>query len=880
MTRSRTSIVAALVLLALALLGIWIGSALDRRTSAENDLAQSGAPVESLRSAAADATDDRRAVGEATTGDESGLAAVRPSAILGPEPESGSPDGIAVHIVFGDTHDPVPGARVALHNYGTGEPPRLVRARIEERASSSTDKLAGPVEAVGSSVLNHPWRELIADEHGVVRVPRIGLLGVVARHDARGAHWHGALDVQASLRESSARVELFLERAGAIEIEVRANDGSPAAGVQVLLLATRSERVREFSPSLWRRGSDMIGVATTDAAGFASFRESGVRWADRTDIWATVGLPLDPSTRPKAELRQGGGALRTEARIQLPPTGTVRVRVPSALAGLAVHTVGEPMRYTGPAKDGIAAFERVGLGLDLESYDSMGDTANSVRFDGPRAEGEVVWADVPSAREVGPVAWLLVDPDGEALRHHVVERTSYEGESWAGRATTSTDELGAVHVWPQESDVWIESFGRAGAASQSVRLGAWILAEDLARGPTGPVVLHPLEEVGTGIVVDERGEPVADAELVLLEAHANDPSAFVGLGSVHLPRATATAESNGDGTFRLFARPPDRGATSIADTLRSRQLFAWKAGAPLAEPVPFVPGGFHKVVVARPAAVRGSIQAPKGLPRDSLEVKIHTQTGATTRLQWLDEAGDGERLDFPFFSPLAPSDARELVVHSSLDGSRIASWPLALRALEHNDAGLFELDGLIPTTRIHFEFEGGLVPATVSIDSPTSPPTFRTLRVPATGPTLVPSPVAPLAVRLSAHGFRDLDVELGTSDVLVVFQQVGSVRLTLPGGLAAIPERISITLWVGAQIEATKRYAPESVFPWPGEIHMPLAGPARLRVRFAASGSAKLLGPEVSLEVDAAALREGATLEIPVDPAEWSNWIEAAARKP
>lgn len=879
MTRSRTSILAALGLLALALLGIWIGSALDRRSAAENDLAQSGVHVADLRSAAPETPDDRRTVDGLKAADDSAPAAVRPSAMLGPEPESGSPDGIVVHVAFGDTRDPAPGARVALHNYGTGEPPRLVRARIEERASSSTDKPAGPVEAVGSSVLNHPWRELIADKHGVVRVPRIGLLGVVARHDARGAHWHGALDVQASLRESSARIELLLERAGAIEIEVRANDGSPASGVQVLLLASRSETARGFSPSSWEHGSDMIGVAATDSAGFASFREAGVRWADRTDIWATVGLPLDPATQPKAVLRKEGGSLQTEARIQLPPTGTVRVRVPSTLAGLAVHTVGEPTRYSGAAEEGVATFERVGLGLDLEAYNNLGDTSNSVRFDGPRAEGEVVWAEVPPAPDGGPVAWVLVDPEGEALIHHVVERTSYEGESWDRRSITRTDELGAVQVWRQEGDLWIESFGKSGAEPPSVRLGAWILSAELERGPTGPVVLQPLEEVGTGIVVDDRGEPVVDAQLVLLTTDSNEPFSFVSLGAVRLPRATATAESNGDGTFRLLARPPDRGETSIADTLRSRQLFAWKAGAPLAEPVPFVPGGFHRVVVARPAVVRGSIRAPKGLPRDSLQAEIHAQTGATTRLQWLDASGDGERIDFPFFSPLAPGDARELVVRSSLDGSRIASWPLALRALELNDAGLFELDGLVPTTRIHFEFEGGLLPVTVSIDSPTSPPTFRTLRVPATGPTLVPSPAAPLAVRLSAHGFRDLEVELGASDVLLVFQQLASVRLTLPGGLAAIPERISITLWVGAQIEATKRYAPESVFPWPGEIHMPLAGPARLRVRFAASGSAKLLGPEVSLEVDAAALREGATLEIPVDPTEWSNWIEAAARE-
>lgn len=880
MTRSRTSILAALGLLALALLGIWIGSTLDRRSAAENDLAQSGAPVESLRSAAPDAPDDRRAIDELRTADESARSTVRPLATLGPEPESGSPDGIAVHVAFGDTHDPAPGARVALHNYGTGEPPRFVRARIEERASRSTDKPAGPVEAVRSSVLNFPWRELIADEHGVVRVPRIGLLGVVARHEARGAHWRGALDVNDALRSAGARIELFLERAGAIEIEVRANDGLPAPGVQVLLLATRSETARGFSPSFWQQGSDLIGVATTDPLGSASFREAGIRWADRTDIWATVGLPLDIATRPKAELRRGGGPLRTEARIQLPPTGTVRVRVPSALAGLAVHTSGEPMRYSGAAEDGVAAFERVGLGLDLEAYDNMGDTSNSVRFDGPRAEGEVVWAEVPQAPDGARVEWRFVGPDGEALAHHVVQSTWFEGETSAPGWITRTDELGAVQFTPQEADLWIESFGRSSGEPQSVRLGAWILAAELERGPTGSVVLQPLEEVGTGIVVDDRGEPVVDAQLLLMAASSKGMVTWASVGLVHPPRTTATAESNGDGSFRLLARPPDPGAASVPETLGSLHLFARKNNCPPAQPVAFVPGGFHRVVVARPAVVRGLIRAPKGLPRDSLQAEIHAPTGATTRLQWLDAAGDGERLDFPFFSPLAPSDARELVVHSSLDGSRIASWPLALRALEHNDAGLFELDGLIPTTRIHFEFEGGLVPKTVSIDSPTSPPTFRTLRVPATGPTLVPSPAAPLAVRLSAHGFRDVEVELGAGDVLVVFQQVGSVRLTLPGGLAAIPERISITLWVGAQIEATKRYAPESVFPWPGEIHMPLAGPARLRVRFAASGSAKLLGPEVSLEVDAAALREGATLEIPVDPTEWSNWIKAAAREP
>jgi len=277
------------------------------------------------------------------------------------------------------------------------------------------------------------------------------------------------------------------------------------------------------------------------------------------------------------------------------------------------------------------------------------------------------------------------------------------------------------------------------------------------------------------------------------------------------------------------------------------------------------------------AVVRGLIRGPRGLVLAALKAQIHTRGGSVAGHLLNEPAASViEHTKFQFFGPLAPSDAHTLVVHSRLDGSRSASWPLELVPLATNDVGVFDLSGLAPMTRLSAVFEGAPAPASYSIEAVATPAPFRAFSVTAAHVAQVPAPLEPVSVRVEAHGFADFEVQPGARDLELVFVATASVGLALPAGFASIPEGMSVLASVNVGVDN----AGGSIsLPWNGGIRVPLARPGPLRVRFFAPVSAKRSGPTATIDVDEAALRGSAVLELPVDTDEWSSWLEAAARE-
>jgi len=382
-------------------------------------------------------------------------------------------------------------------------------------------------------------------------------------------------------------VKLLLEPDGALRVRVADAGGKSQAGVPVGL------RTRRENESEW------LAHRTTDAEGravFAHVQRIAFRRQGSVAVELAPALPLDDPPRIPVKL----SALPAEEQVLvLPATGSVTVRLLDPdrrpLTGAARVYLQEtpeqrpewldendfaPWPLQGAravdAESGEARFSHVGLGLGLEIGVDFDGTGNYevTRARGPERAGES--AQIEAVQKVLRPSLVLrvLLPDGQPLadaRLDLLMRTTSaewsnfqekseksDGAGWL-RSTLDgdwvqerTDAQRSLEVHYEEPGTDVKLVGRLPGRA------AW------RAGPNelGDLKLEPLGMIAAGRVVDEAGQPIVGATVVLSrrlmrrgrESWRDDNSVMARSGP---DGAFALTGFLPEGTFRLSARHPD-----------------------------------------------------------------------------------------------------------------------------------------------------------------------------------------------------------------------------------------------------------------------------------------------------------------------------------
>jgi len=249
----------------------------------------------------------------------------------------------------------------------------------------------------------------------------------------------------------------LLPSAVATDLLVRVvdKDGKPVAGVQVALLG---QPVFEgFTPP-----AHMHGAATSDEQGIARFvdAEKSVTPAERMKYLVRLGVPtaqdvvaeIDPrklaESAPTLTLPDCGSVI-----LRLPIEGKARAnlrRAPDDTDPLAGFGHGDELP-TVKVAGGLARFERVGLGIELE-YEVESRELPALltgKFRGPKTKGEVVEFRVPGLEALPGVLVTLVDENlapihGVEISYNISVSTKNSSSSRGG--SVKPDEKGRARI--------------------------------------------------------------------------------------------------------------------------------------------------------------------------------------------------------------------------------------------------------------------------------------------------------------------------------------------------------------------------------------------------------------------------------------------------
>jgi len=425
-------------------------------------------------------------------------------------------------------------------------------------------------------------------------------------------------------------------------------------------------------------------VARTDERGDATF--SGLRQESRSDAEqllrvALVGLfvptvayecPAEPwPTQPLELVVPSAGAVELFVREasgepHLAERRSVELRLERELApGAMVWR--ESARLSAALEAGVARFAPVGLDLRLTAYLSGRAEVEptSTTFDGPRAPGEVVRAELVLAPPAPQVRLRVLSPARAPLASTTLALALVR--RMGGSSISSGDEQRT------DAEGWL-TLAVPGARGEGESL-ALVLTHRPDEGPEARATLelpgalgpgtHDLGEVVLagrpllvgGRVVDEDGRGVPAASLVLESRSEYD-------GTVYW-ETFAWCEVRADGRFAAYDEAPAEPLRLALDSAEHQPL----------EPLEFTPGTAGlELVLRRGQALRGRVRVPEGMSPLAIGVVAQGAREVERREVQVQASGEFELTGLPPGSfelefALRPTGERVLV----LPGVRVAA---------------------------------------------------------------------------------------------------------------------------------------------------------------------------------------------------------------
>ena len=405
----------------------------------------------------------------------------------------------------------------------------------------------------------------------------------------------------------------------------------PAPGV-LLHLDGRSGEQR------WQRRD------TTDLAGQVRFEQVAHDFgsAREDELRVSVQLPMTEVVEARlARLPPPG----TPVRLQLPPLGSVEVRVldatgaPAEDLGAAVDLQSPPTGERVPVSslrawsradlvEGRVLFPRVGLNLELElSTWSQTEAARTVVL-GPRAAGERVTAVLRLVVEGTVLRFRALDPERAPLAGQlfVTTRSSSNHASQSTSTTMTADEEGFF-------EVSVESRlpeGEQRTLDVSARDGELRASADLSRSfppgriEMGDLLLSRQDVIAAGRVIDDLGQPVGSASIGWEPADGHETDA----DSWAATRSGATTDGNGAFVLRGSAAAP---RVELRGHHRKVHVL----------PVEVATGATDVEIRAeRMGGMRGAVLLDPGVPAASLVVEIQAQGSSDARAEQLVTYGE------------------------------------------------------------------------------------------------------------------------------------------------------------------------------------------------------------------------------------------------
>jgi hypothetical protein len=380
----------------------------------------------------------------ALTPDPADVAPIARSVAAQPANEDGSASAapsptLRVRVLDGPGGPPAAGAEVLLPPLGgTAGVPETQRPAYQQ--ANRDDQL-------------DRWGRVFAcDAEGIARVPQPAeeRFSVGAR---RAGVW-GRRDVRAAQLTDDAEVVIELARAVHVEVLVVDERRTPVGGIPVAYRA------------LSRGTGHSLAKTVTGADGrarLAHLQEEIKRAGSGQQHVVAIGLPLEPTVQTDFD---PGAPPDEPLLLVLPATGTVEVEVldPSGAPypdGLQIalqkqmppeqrarysqqgmiHQEYLGMRWV-EVRDGIARFERVGLGLTLECGADFERTMEmqSITAPGPGRAGETVRLTLQQNQRHAAFTGRLIGADGAAIARQSVHWVTY------GAATTRRVTYGGIRT--------------------------------------------------------------------------------------------------------------------------------------------------------------------------------------------------------------------------------------------------------------------------------------------------------------------------------------------------------------------------------------------------------------------------------------------------
>lgn len=474
---------------------------------------------------------------------ETGAAAAAPLYAT-PAPEG---EGFLVRAVEAETQKPIPFAEILFVDVGQLDQ-QAVQARMAElrdidaliealatryrTGADGTVRLPLPTQEVWAAARKDPWFGLAMEN----AIPKDGL----------------TIECQLSLTVSARVVDEQGTSQAGVPVDLRIGDENRMDRViSILTGADGIARIRRL---------EMFQRDTSGSARFSL--------AIGGPLGMTVEKEFDPAALPAEPLL-----------LVLPPSGRIEVRVsdaagqpwtapaivqltilePDALAGSLMEQRGEGTSAL--LGEGVASFTPAGLGRQFHARATRADGGliGEAAGLGPVAAGETARLDIAERAGNSFVVGRVLGNDGQPLASARLER-GLEVRAGGGHRSDSdnfrTDEAGCFRILIENPE-WKEGTERTLTVRQRQRgVSPAIARVDLSWPlPPGDVELGDLHLaqaplVAAGTVVDEAGNPVANAHVTLQEKHSYGAGAnefywnWIQGGEVF---------TGGDGSFTLRA---------------------------------------------------------------------------------------------------------------------------------------------------------------------------------------------------------------------------------------------------------------------------------------------------------------------------------------
>lgn len=739
-------------------------------------------------------------------------------------------EALRIRIVEQESGDAVPGAEVVFLSLETMQDEREI-----ELAFMRGGDIYSMLERFGTK---HR-----ANSEGIALVPDPGPRGeaVVA---ARAPGLRAILPLRDARRDGD-EVLLELERDLSVQVQVVDATGVPQSGVPVVLRADEGEWDRD----VWRAHTDgPDGLATF------SDLEMLIRESSRGEDEVRFSFALGVLAADAPEIELDAEALPQDTlRLELPPTGSVEVRV--------LDNAGEPVGegYFVAARlvqdeedgtnwvrsreapvqvvDGVARIDHVGLGARVGINAGRMDGGDPLEeiVDGPIAAGEVVAATMRFEGEDTVLFGRLVDEAGDPLASAPFEyrvRTYAEHGSmgWSGRRGR-TEEDGAFElIWRDSDDQpgWTRREIEFIRETRDEALDGTVDLSFALPGPRvdlGDVRLTQPPLIASGRVVDENGDPLRGADVVVQrkvywgERIVDESGEQRFYWQQEWPLRTATDRQ---GAFAIRGRVED-GELGLG---AQREGYYSEA-----DPTSFVLGATDvELVLNTGGSVAGNVVVDEHVPFDAVNVYLDRGDEQGHDYAHVDDEGEFEFLSLS-------SGSFDLVVE--LEGTHEEVRRIEGVSVEaggdSEDARLRDIDlrGSITYVALTLVDEDGdpVEGAQIWVD-PTgeagdSPDLHAWDRRPVRIATGKPS----VDLRIEANGYRRVELEDVSSDREVVLASGIPVRVVVSPA-PSLPPSHELQLQLHQVAGGGSSWTDWAEVDGSGEVALRLAGPGTHRAQF------------------------------------------------